>query len=297
MQSSRLFEIIYILLGKENVTARTLAEHFGVSMRTIYRDIDVLSLSGIPVYTEKGKGGGIFLLPNFVLNKSILNEQEQHEILSALQGLTSIKTDESGNVLKKLSAVFNKSAVNWLEVDFSDWSITNDHYFNDFKNAILKHYIVEFDYYSTTGERTFRRIEPIQIWFKSRSWYIKGFCLEKQDLRLFKLVRIKNLKVTDEIFSERDLTSIHPVKDPNLKFVNLKLKIAPDMAYRIYDEFDEHMIEKQADGSYIISVRLVYDNWLHGVIMSFGEFVEVLEPKYIREAIKKKARKMAERNS
>ena len=147
MQSNRLFEIIYILLNKKSVPARELAEQFGVSTRTIYRDIDTLSLAGIPIYTEKGKGGGISLLPDFVLNKSILSEQEQNEILAALHGLSNVKTAETNQILKKLSTVFNKTAANWLEVDFSDWSYNND-YFNYFKFAILERRIAEFDYYN-----------------------------------------------------------------------------------------------------------------------------------------------------
>ena len=175
MQMNRLFEIIYILLNKKIATAKELAEHFGVSQRTIYRDVDTLSLAGIPVYTEKGKGGGISLLPDYVLNKSILSEQEQNEILSALQGLSSVKTAETDQVLKKLSAIFNKNTIRWLEVDFSDWSYSNGKTFNDFKTAILERRIAEFDYFSTYGEKTHRRVEPIQLWFKSKAWYIKGF--------------------------------------------------------------------------------------------------------------------------
>jgi len=142
---NRLFEIIYLLLNKKGTTAKELAEYFGVSCRTIYRDVDTLSLTGIPIYTEKGKGGGISLLPDFVLNKSILSEQEQNEILSALQGLSSVKTGETGQVLKKLSTIFNKNTVNWLEVDFSDWSFANGKAFYDFKTAILEHRIAGFD--------------------------------------------------------------------------------------------------------------------------------------------------------
>jgi len=100
MQMNRLFEIIYILLGQKSVTARELATHFEVSQRTIYRDVDILSLAGIPVYTEKGKGGGISLLPDFVLSKSLLSEGEQSEILSALQGLGGIK-EKARNVAEK----------------------------------------------------------------------------------------------------------------------------------------------------------------------------------------------------
>jgi predicted DNA-binding transcriptional regulator YafY len=132
MKLNRLFEIIYILLQKRSVSAKELSDHLGVSVRTIYRDIDVLSLAGIPVYTEQGKGGGISILPDFVLNKSLLSEQDQSEILTALQGLSNVKTAETDRVLEKLSAIFNKTAVHWLEVDFSDWSFSTGQLFNDF---------------------------------------------------------------------------------------------------------------------------------------------------------------------
>lgn len=58
MKTQRLFQIIYILLNKESVTAQELSEKFEVSIRTIYRDIDTLSTAGIPIYTTQGKGGG-----------------------------------------------------------------------------------------------------------------------------------------------------------------------------------------------------------------------------------------------
>jgi len=138
-----------------------------VSPRTIYRDIDVLSSAGIPIFTEKGKGGGISMLPEFVLSKSILSEQEQNDILVALQGLANIKTIETDQVIGKLSATFNKTAVNWLEVDFSDWGIDNGDLFNHFKIAILERRITTFDYFGVSGEKSRRRIEPIQLWFKS----------------------------------------------------------------------------------------------------------------------------------
>ena len=92
LQTSRLFEIIYLLLNKERVTAKELAERFGISTRTIYRDIDSIGLAGIPIYSEKGKGGGISLLPDFVLSKSVFSEQEQNEILSMLHGLSQIQS-------------------------------------------------------------------------------------------------------------------------------------------------------------------------------------------------------------
>jgi len=298
MQINRLLEIVYILLRQKNVTAKELAGRFGVSQRTVYRDIDTLSLAGIPVYTEKGKGGGISLLPNFTLSKSMLSEQEQNEILSALQGLSNVKTVETGQALQKLSAIFNKTIVNWLELDFSDWGFANEQFFNDLKTAILERRIAEFDYYSTYGEKTRRRVEPIQLWFKSKAWYVKGFCLIRQDMRLFKLTRIKHLTVTDEHFFERDLLAACPAAGPDRRTgqdVDLKLRIGPEMTYRIFDDFDESMVEKQPDGGFLVSVTWPEDEWTYGIILSYCEYIEVLEPEYIREGIKSKLLKISEK--
>lgn len=298
MKTNRLFEIIYILLNKKSVTARELTEHFGVSRRTICRDIDTLSLAGIPIYTERGKGGGIRLMPDFVLNKSLLNEQEQTEILTALQSLSNIKTDDTDQILGKLSTVFNKTTTNWMAVDFAGWSHEND-FFNILKQAILERRVTQFDYYNTYGEKTLRHVEPIQLWFKSKSWYLKGFCRKKQDLRLYKLSRIKNLVVTEEHFLERDLLDVldDSTQDYcyNQQNIRIKLRIEPEMAYRVFDDFYESMVEKQPDGSFIVTVEWPENSWLYNFILSFGNYIEVIEPKHLQGIIKAEAKKISEK--
>ena len=300
MQIHRLFEIIYILLDKKKITARELADHFGVSRQTISRDIDVLSVSGIPIYTERGKGGGISLLPDFVLNKSILTEKEQSEILSALQGLSNIRASETEHILKKLSTIFKSTPTNWLEVDYSGWNHEND-FFNDFKQAILERHIIEFDYYNSHGKKAFYRIEPMQVWFKSKAWYLKGFCLSRQEIRLYKVSRIKNLIVTDERYEMRK--SLNVIESPNLDYYNnsnnsvIKLRIEAEMAYRVYDEFQESEIEKQPDGSFLLILKYPEDNWLYSFILSFGNHIEVIEPKKLRNCIKEKAEEILKKHS
>jgi len=301
MQINRLLEIIYILLEQRAVTAKTLSSQFGVSQRTIYRDIDTLSLAGIPVYAEKGKGGGIRLLPEYVLSKSILSEQEQQEILFALQAFAGVDSARTSQALKKLSTLFKKSAADWLQVDFSDWNFAGNNFFNSFKTAILERRIAEFDYYGSSGEKTRRRIEPYQLWFKYRAWYIKGFCLVRHDMRIFKITRVKNLKITNKQFSPRDPSTtnpdIWPEKNKKQKPIAIKLKIDPEMSYRILDEFDESMLKKQGDGSYIVSITWPEDHWVIGFILSFGEYIEVLEPKQLRKTIKNKIIKISKKYS
>lgn len=293
MQINRLFQIVYILLNKEKVTAKELSEKFEVSQRTIYRDIETLCQCGVPIYTNKGKGGGISLLDSFILNKSVLSSQEQKEILCALQGLNAVNYPDIHNVLSKLSALFGTNNPNWVEVDFSDWSHVQKDRFILIKMAVTNKKVICFDYYSSYGEKTYRIVEPLQLWFKDKTWYLKAFCRSKQSMRIFKLTRMKNLKATDDFF-ERTLPKENPSILNNIPIANvvtLKLKIDASQAYRVYDEFDESEIYKNEDGSFVVKVSYPEDEWVYGYILSFGYFVEVLEPGYIRKIIKNRLEK------
>jgi predicted DNA-binding transcriptional regulator YafY len=302
MQIERLFKIVYYLLDRKNVTSNELANHFEVSKRTILRDINTLSLAGIPICTSRGNNGGIRLMDGFVLDKSVISEREQNEILSALHGLSTVKSEESEQVLGKLSSFFKKPLPNWVEVNFANWGDGND-LFADIKAAIFEKRIVEFDYYNSYSQKRHRRVEPIQLCFYSQSWYFKGFCLEKQGIRLYKLSRVRNHFVSSEVFSERDLLKHAEDLDNGLReryantAVTLVMKIAPEMAYRVYDYYDEDDIIKNEDGSFTVIQREPEDNGMYGFIMSFGDYAEVLEPEHIRAVIKEKALNIAKKYS
>jgi predicted DNA-binding transcriptional regulator YafY len=287
MQVNRLFEIVYILLNKNYITAKELAEHFEVSVRTIYRDIDVLCQSGIPIYTSKGKGGGIGLIDSFVLNKSVLSKEEQEEIISALQGLKATNYPDLNHTLSKLNNLFGTKQNNWIEVDFSDWSDNQKETFNLIKTAVVQKRVLQFEYYSTYGEKTDRKTEPLQLWFKNKTWYLKAYCRNKSDMRTFKLNRMKNLNLTNETFM-REMPTEQLVSKENTTFppmVSVKMRISSTQAYRIYDEFNENQIEKE-DGSFIVNFTFPEDDWVYGYILSFGNYAEVLQPDRIRDIIK-----------
>ncbi len=152
MVDNRLFQMLFILLEKGSVTAPELAEHFEVSVRTVYRDIDILSSAGVPVYTAQGKGGGIFIQENYVLNKSLLSEAEQKQILLSLQGLSVIDEENTKSLLVRLGGIFQKKNVNWIEVDFSEWSKKSEDTFHVLQSAIFQSRIVGFTYHSGKGQ-------------------------------------------------------------------------------------------------------------------------------------------------
>ena len=121
MKNGRLFELLYLLVERRALTAGELAERFEVSERTIYRDVDALSAAGVPVYTQRGQGGGIRLMDQFVLDRCLLSPREQDEVLFALRALLSTGGLEGAEALERLSALFRREAEGWVEVDFTDW--------------------------------------------------------------------------------------------------------------------------------------------------------------------------------
>ena len=180
MKNGRLFEILYLLVEKRAVTAGELAEKLEVSERTIYRDVDALSAAGIPVYAQKGKGGGIRLMDQFVLDRALLSGEQQDEILFALQAIRA--TGGGEEALSRLSALFRREGGDWLEVDFSDWGsgAAERENFSKVKRSILERRPLSFTYYSSAGETSRRTAEPARLVFKAGCWYLSAFCQERQ---------------------------------------------------------------------------------------------------------------------
>lgn len=298
MKINRLLEITIILLNRRSVTAKELAGRFGVSTRTIYRDLDVLSTAGVPVYTSKGSGGGISLMEEYSLNRTLLSEQETESLILALKTLQAVKYPEIDIVLDKIGGLFrNTDAADWIDIDLSPWgSQPNEHdKFNHIKTAILKRLVLSFVYINANGERSKRSMEPMRLVFKGQAWYLWGFCRVKNDYRLFRISRIKELEVTDEVFQRRKHEA--PEIDTSqaaAPLLNLRLRFHPEVLYRVYDDFDDALIQRSADDFCEVSVTFPEDAWVYGFILSFGEYVEVLEPESVRKVIAERMKKTLE---
>ncbi|RBP66052.1 putative DNA-binding transcriptional regulator YafY [Alkalibaculum bacchi] len=287
MQINRLFEIVYILLDKKIVTSKELAERFEVSPRTIYRDIETLSSAGIPVYTSKGKGGGISLLPDFVLNKAIITDKEKEDILSSLKAVNAVNLSKTDTALRKLSSLFGESNTDWIEVDFSSWANTQKEIetFNAIKSAILDKKGISFSYASAKRQQTSREVEPLKLCFKSSSWYLYGYCKSRCDFRFFKLRRMKELCVLEQNFQRKSPNQIFSNENVfQEEYVRLKLKLSAKVAYRVYDEFDSY--ERQEDGSFIAEINYPKGEWIFYYITTFGSQCEILEPEDVRNNVK-----------
>ena len=296
MKDNRLFRILYYILEKGKVTASELADKFEVSARTIYRDIDSISSAGIPIYALQGKGGGIEIAEDFVLSKSLLSENEKQQIMSALKGLDNTAIQHENDLLTKLSALFKMKSTNWIEVDFNNWQ-NNKLYektFDGIKSAILSKNIISFTYFSSNEKETSRSVKPVRLLFKSQDWYLYAFCLLRNDFRYFKLSRIKNLEIHIEKFDDSFEDVILKKEMPHDNTVHIKVKFDRKVAFRVYDELNGEITEDD-EGNLYSEIEIPNDYNLYNYIFSFGDGVEVLEPKEIRIRIKEIINKMAEK--
>lgn len=319
---SRLIGIIYIILSKGTVTAEELAKQFEVSVRTIYRDIERLSMAGIPIYARKGKNGGISLTERFVLDKMVISQEEQRRILAALASLRETGATEEEGILQKLGAFFKADVPDWVAIDFSDWSGRRQELFERIRKAILERRVLEFDYYGQYGEMSHRTVEPVQLLFKEYTWYVRAYCRKRRAMRLFKVLRMKRVEALEEIFepgsriwaeetpgegatgsdngqleqgaagsgngqSESGGEGWETNREEKVVF-----RVAGKEAYRIYDRFEEEEIERLPDGDFLITLQCYLDDWVYGVILSFGPSAKVMAPEHVREKVVEKIRDM-----
>lgn len=290
MQINRLFEMVYLLLSRESrtMTAKELAEHFEISTRTVYRDIEILCQAGIPIYTNKGKGGGISLMEDFILNKSVLSEEEKNDILWSLQGLSGVKALNGENTLSKLKSLFGARDHDWIEIDFSDWGEYRADIFAKIKEAVIGNQVIEFEYYNSNGEKSKRQAEPFRLWFKSKSWYLKAYCRKSKAMRVFKIRRMRNIKVIEEGFLYQNEKEIKEKEASGSQAprVEILLHISSGLGFRVFDEFSEEAIDQQPDGSFLVTFCGVENEWVYNLILSYGSDIKVVKPQRIQQLIK-----------
>lgn len=284
MADSRLFQLLYLLLEHQRMTAGELAERLEVSTRTIYRDVDALSQAGVPIYATQGKGGGVALMEHYTLDRAVLSGEEQARLLTALRSLPDGLGGEE--VATKLSAIFRPSQPDWLAVELTPWqSRGNGGDFRFYKNAILERHVLELTYISAYSVERRYRILPARLVFKGRTWYLQGWRLDREEYRTYRLSRVLDVADTGTVMA---LPQPPPDIEAGFQVKNaapITLRFSPAMAYRVYDEFDSRDIEREDGGALQVRVLYPIDSWLYGYLLSFGVGVEVIEPVWLKEQL------------
>ena len=192
MQSQRLFEIVFLLMERSPRTTGELAERLEVSSRTVRRDVEALSAAGVPVYTTRGRGGGVRLMDGYVLDRSLVTDADQAEILAGLATLRQTGATDDEGLAERMARLFRCESADWLDIDFSFWGAPPAHRrtFDLVRRAIVERRPLTFRYCDSCERTTRRTVEPAKLVYKERSWYVRAWCRERADWRTFKNIRM-----------------------------------------------------------------------------------------------------------
>jgi len=292
MKIDRLIGILTALKKEGKITAPELALRFEVSRRTISRDIEALCQAGIPIITAQGVGGGISLMEGYALDAAMLSREELSAVLAGLKTLASVDQSPDTNRLAVRMGAMTDDSISIDLASFYREDLANK--ISRIRDAIEKRQCIQFTYYYEKGEDE-KQIEPYQVIYQWSDWYVLGFCLQRQDFRLYKLRRLWQLDITDKSFIPRDIPEAKRKLGGHMTddyFVTALFE--PEAKYRLVEEYGPQCFSVESDGrlrscrgftSHQAAVR-----WLIG----FGSLARVIDPPEMVERMRCEISKMAE---
>ena len=305
MQIDQLFEFVYILIDKKRVTAKEMAERFGVSIRTIYRWLEALSVSGVPVYSMKGRGGGIAISEKFAMDNTVLSEDERLAIVSSVKALESLSGKRGAAITPERKAADKLSRLvtsdtDWLEVDFAPWSPEGAEVRNLFgilRDSILKKRQISFDYFTGDGRSEKRVVHPWKLVFRGQSWYLLGWCTSRKAERFFKLTRMRNLVMTSKNASvSRNIVTSRSAQIPEYSapLIKIKAKVTQEKISYLMDSFICTEIKPQKNGFVNVTFTAPDSPWLCEILLSFGAQIKIVSPAKLKNKIVEMAGKISD---
>ena len=307
MKLERLLAIIILLLNQKKMSSKALANYFEVSERTIYRDIESINEAGIPIVSYQGRDGGFGIMDTYKMDRNVLTKDELSMIIMALTGMKATLDDRRFDYLlekvknlipeKELRELRKKDE--YIVIDFQTWKTGKavKERFSLIKSAIENNKIISFSYTNVKGEFTERPVEPMVIMAKGFTWYLYAYCLMRKDFRVFRLSRLKDVKVLDETFTRREGPKSFSWQElwyKKVPLVDVVMRFTPEIRVKVEDYFPSEQIEYFEDGTMIVRVKDPGNDWLQGMILGFGADVEVLEPASMREELKEIGRNIYE---
>lgn len=296
MKYETMLKILFLLLAKPKVSAREMSHRFDVSVRTIMRYIDVISLV-VPVLSDTGRNGGFYIADSYKLPASFLTEKEFNAVVSTLSSYNEEVSNKTiSSAIDKLVTAKRKEikTVNFksenLIIDGSSWN-GNDNVksiVSLISNAIDDLKQVFIGYVDKSGKESKRIIEPHAIILKQGLWYVYAYCNLRNSFRMFKVSRITFADVKDQTFEKRkiSLDSLTSGKwFEKLPVKQIELAIDKTAVPDVEEWLGVNYVYKK-DDNYFASVSLPYDNFLVSKILSFAGKVKVLSPQILIDEIK-----------
>lgn len=299
MKIDRLLGIVMILLQKDRVSAPYLAEKFEVSRRTINRDIETLCMAGIPIVTMQGGKGGISIAEGYKVDKSVLTYEELSSVVAAIRGLDSVSYSPYTDKLLRKFFIKPEQVISPKDSIIINLS---SHYksaltekFGLIKAAISNNKRISFRYYSDKGDSV-REIEPYYLAFQWSAWYVFGYCIEREDFRLFKLNRLWELKEMDISFKPREIPEERKEFDGYFSDeIQISVIFDESVKYRLVEEYGVECYQVTPEGKLQFQTSFTNKEYMISWILSFGDKAEVIYPTALKKELKQIAMNIYQR--
>jgi len=267
--------------------------------------IDSISMAGIPVRSAPGVGGGFEIMREYKIDKKVFSAADLSAILTGLSSLSNmIRGDELVNALAKVRSFIPADRAkdielkaNQIHIDLSPWMGDRNigPYLEIIKTALQESKPLSFEYADRCGNKTARTAEPYQLVLKNSHWYWQGYCLKRNDFRLFKLSRTSNLQIQEESFTPRDY------QKTRLDFTDILATMQTKIKIRIHKSVMERALDYCAyehfapdgDEHYIVDFPFIENEYYYNILFSFGDKCECLEPLHIRAEMKRRINDIA----
>ena len=302
MKFQIMLGILFTLLARRKVSASYLAGKYGVSVRSVYRYIDEMTVAGVPIDVVRGAQGGIRISDAYTLPKGLLTKDEYRKTIDSLLAMNEQFQDNVlVDVIEKLSRDEKREERNMelsgnILVDGGTWG--DERKFSDLiaciSHATEMREELHIDYSDRGGERTQRVILPHLLVLKQNIWYVYAYCKLRGEFRLFKLGRIRAVHKTGDSFERI------PFKREDIPLSFWKIESEIDATFEIAPEclpFAEEWLGVtnvyEQNGKYYAEAILPDDESLMGKILSVGAGIKVLSPASLAERVKAEIQKMA----
>ncbi len=304
MKYQTMIDMLFTLLLRRRVSAGELAARYDISVRTVYRYIDEMTVAGIPIDVARGSGGGIYISDAYKLPKGYMTREEYDRAIGAMQAMESELHDPAlESAIRKLSAKAKEerrdgAITGNILVDSGTWG--SERKFSEklslLERATAEREALEIDYVARDGKHSRRTILPHLLVYKQNIWYVYAFCRMRGAFRLFKVGRMRSIVKTGEFFElmpfSRDDVPLSFWTDTQ-QSVEAKFALSPEVL-----PFAEEWlgIENvyEADGKYYADAVLPDDDSLVEKILSAGAGFKVLSPASLAERVKQEAQKIIE---
>lgn len=305
-KNDNMLAILWMLNSGTKITAKQMAEKLEINIRTVYRYIDSLCASGVPIISNSGQNGGYNLLDNFIQAPLYFDMEEQKALLHA-----AVFAKEAGypfgedlsRATEKLKLYSNQEQENTLNRHLVGFEVINrdiapavKEVLEELERSVANEYSVEIEYRSKNEEQSRSRVvDPYGIIYWNNKWYTIGLCHLRDEIRSFRVERIIQLKQTQMIFKRPELFSakeyflqnLLPDLDSENSLIPLIIKgraeALDDLCIHWF--LGHHLKERTSNQAVFLVDEKAIHAHVPNILLSYGKAIQVIEPGSVKQKL------------